>query len=796
MTFLIDLRHALRGLLRTPGFTAIAALTLALGIGATTAIFSLIHAVLFRPLPYPDSQRMVYVRETGPDGRPNGRVSGGAFKDWRTQGSRFTHLAIFEDVRRNLTGMGMPERVEGLKVSADFLSVLRVKPILGRDFFPQEDAVGGNNRVLLLTHALWQSRFAGDAGVVGKVISLDQIPHTIIGVLPPRALLWDEARFLVPEVVDAPGVNWSYGGHWREVIGRLAPGATPEGLEAELVAVKQRLATDYPAFKKDWGVSVVPLQEVFAEGDRPRLAMLLGAVAMLLLIACVNVSNLLLARANGRSRELAIRSALGARSSRIMRQLLTESLLLALAGCAVGVFFAQVGIRLLARLAEGQLPQVMHPTLNASVLTFSILVACGCGVLSGLLPALRGMRVDLNGALKEAERGSTSGSKKRTQSLLVVSQFAFTLMLLIGSGLFLRSFLRVLGADPGFEPRQTLAFDLSFPEARYPDTESRLRFVQELNGRIADIPGIEAIGAVSKLPFSNQGETEMVSRTDRPGRTDYLAQCSYMSGDYFAAMGIRLLRGRALTDADNQVGAARVLVIDSGLARDLFPDEEALGRHLRFQGASWEIVGIVPPVRHFRLDATPLPNLYLAQAHGLVSTSLVARTTLHPLSLVKTIRETILKADPDQPIAHVRTLEQAIRKSLAVKRITLSLLVAFAGVALALACLGLYSVVAYATGQRRREFCIRAALGAQRRDILQLVLKDGLAPTAAGIVLGLMGAFALGRTLKSQLYGIHPTDPLTLLLASAGLLLVALPATLLPASRAARVQPSIALRSE
>ncbi len=789
-----DLRFGLRMLWKKPGFTFVAVFTLALGIGANTAIFSMINSVLIESLPYPDSKQLVQIFEATPV-YPRNSVSGGAFKDWRQYSSKFTHLAIYEGIDLNLTGPGAPERVTGLQVSSEFLSVLGVTPIVGRGYAVGEDAAGANNRVMVLAHQFWQSRYGGDAGVVGKTVALDQIPYTIIGVLPPRALLQDDAMFLIPDVIDAAGANWSRAGHWRQVIGRLSPGVTPSDAQAELRQIKQRLAAEYPPFKKDWSVIVVPLQEVYAGDSRPTLRILLGTVALVLLIACANVSNLLLARGNARAREMAIRAALGAHSSRIIRQMLVESLLLAFAGCAVGLLFAAFSVKLLTGMFADMLPQILRPALDVNVLLFSILVACGCGLLFGILPALRASRPDLNRDLKESERGSLSASRRRSQSFLVVSEFAFTLVLLIGAGLFLRSFISLLKTDPGFDPKRTLAFDLSFPKAKYPDAKDRQRFVKNLDERLEALPGVESVGAVSSLPLSNNGETQMASRADKSARTDYIVGFDYVSGDYFSAMGINLLRGRVVTEADNTPTAPRVLVIDTSIARDLYPNEDPIGRSLNLLGESWEIVGIVAPVRHRGLDDAR-PRVYGAKERYFKSTSMVLRSSLPPLTLAEAVRKTVLEADPDQPIANVRTLEQAIYDSLALRRATLILSGLFAVVAISLACIGIYGVMSYAIGQRARELSIRLALGAQRREIVRLVLAGGMKPALAGIVVGLMASFALSRFLENLLFEVKTHDPLVFIASTCLLGIVAVLSIYLPARRASRLDPIVALRSE
>ncbi|MEP7339046.1 MAG: ABC transporter permease [Acidobacteriota bacterium] len=790
-----DLRYGARILLKKPGFTAVAVLTLALGIGANTAIFSMINAVLIQSLPYADAKQLVQIFEATPT-YPRNSVSGGAFKDWREHSSKFAHLAIYEGVELNLTGVGVPERVTGLKVSSEFLSVLGLAPVLGRGFAAGEDSVGSNNRVVMLSDQFWQSHYGGDAGVIGKTISLDQISYTIIGVLPAKALLQDEARFLVPDVIDAAGTNWERSGHWRKVIGRVLPGVTPASAQAELQGIKQRLTAQYPAVKKDWSVTVVPLQEVYAGDARPTLRILLGTVALVLLIACANVSSLLLARGNARAREMAIRAALGAQRWHIIRQILVESLLLAFAGCVLGVLLAAFGIEYLTAMFTDLLPQALHPELNVNVLLFSVLVAGGCGLLFGLLPAWRASKPNLNHELKESERGAMSVAKRRSQSLLVVSEFAFTLVLLVGAGLFLRSFISLLKTDPGFNPKQTLAFDLSFSKAKYPEVKDRLRFVKNLNERLAVLPGVEAVGAVSSLPLSRNGETQMLSRMDKPARTDYIVGCDYVSGDYFSTMGIKLLRGRVITEADNIPAAPPVLVIDTSIARDLYPDEDPIGRTVNLLGETWQIVGVVAPVRHDVLDVDPRPRVYGAQARSLTSTSVVLRSSLPPLALAETVRKTVLEADPDQPIAKVRTLEQAVYNSLALRRATLILLSLFAAVAISLACIGIYGVMSYTTGQRARELSIRIALGAQRREIIRLVLASGLKPAVAGIMVGLAAAFALSRLIETLLFEVNIHDPAVFIGSVCLLGMIAALSIYVPARRAARLDPMLVLRSE
>jgi len=792
-----DLRYGARMLWKNPGFTAVAVLTLALGIGANTAIFSMINSVLIKALPYPQAEQLVNVWETVPDGGRNG-VSAAVYKDWRAHSSKFAHLALVKDVRLNLTGSGIPEHVTGLQVTTEFLSVLGVAPIIGRGFIAGEDVIGGNNRVIVLTNQFWQRRYGGDASIIGQTVSLNQLPYTVIGVLPPDALLQDQAMFVVPFIVDVDSdtVKWVRDYHCCGVIGRVAPGVTATQAQEELRGIRQQLVAEYPAFKKDWSLEVVPVQQDLTGDVRPTLVILLGTVGLVLLIACANVSNLMLARGNARAREMAVRVALGANSFRIVRQLLIESLLLALLGCALGLMLATFSITLLTNLLTGIVPPALHPELDLNVLAFSILVACGCALLFGILPAIRASKPDLNHALKETERGAMSASKRRSQSFLVVSEFAFTLVLLIGAGLFLRSFIRLLETDPGFNPKQTLAFDLSFSKTKYPKAEDQQRFLKDLYGRIAALPGVESVGAATTLPLSNRGRGGNVDRPDRPDGP-YNVQDDFISGDYFSALDIKLLRGRVITEADNVPTAPRVLVIDARMARDLYPDEEPLGKTLNYNDKPWEIVGIVAPIRHSGLSSNPRPRIYGARAHFSYPTAgMVVRSSVPPATLTETVRRAILAADPDQPIANVRTLEEAVHKSLSRQRTTLILLGLFAAVAIILACIGIYGVMSYSIGQRARELSIRSALGAQRQDIIRLVLSGGMKLSIIGIGIGLVAAFFLTRLVEKLLFEVKTHDPLVFVGSVCLLGIVAAFSIYLPARRATRVDLLVALRCE
>lgn len=799
MDIVQDVRFAWRQLLARPGFTAAVVATFALGIGATTAIFSLVSSVMLQPLPYPEPERLVHVFEQRPDGGVN-TVSGGAFMDWQQHSASFEHIAIHENARMNLTGGNAPQRLSGLRVSVPFLAVHGIHPVLGRDFAAGEDSPGGNNQVVLLTHRFWQEHFGGSREAIGKKLILDDQPYTVIGVLPPRALLQEDAEFLVPIVINGEPSTWTREGHWRTVTGRLAAGVTLAQAQAELRAIKERLNSQYAGFKQAWSVVLMPVQAVYASGISTTLFVLLATVLCVLLIACANVSNLMLVRGSERAREMSVRRALGASTARIVRQVLVESVLLALAGCAAGLVVAALGVQLLGNALNGMLPYVMpdalRPELDTGVLLFSIGLATACGLLFGLLPAFRAARSSPANSLKEGGRGSQGVEKRRSQAALLASQFAFTLVLLVGAGLMLRSFAGLLQAEPGFRPQQALAFDLSLPESRYPDSASRARAAERIVERIEGLPGVEAAGVTSYVPLSNRGATEFLSRMDQPFSAEYVVGYEAVSGDYPGALGLDLVQGRFLNERDNREGAPRVLVINERVARDLYPNENPVGQHLRFFDEDWEIVGVVESVRHQAMHLEPAPRIYSAHIRSSWSTSVVVRTAIPPDPLREAIRQAVLDVDPELPVANVRTLEHAVGESLARHRVTLILLAIFAVLAVAIACVGAYSVMAYTIRQRERELGIRSALGATRGDIVRLVLQGGLKPAALGALAGLLAAALLARYLESLLFEVPSHDPLVFGAALVSLGAIASLAVLVPARRAASLEPMDALRDE
>jgi predicted permease len=785
-----DLRLAFRQLLKNPGFTAVAVLTLALGIGANTAIFSVVDGVLLKPLPYDQPGQLVQLWEAPSPGKRNS-VSPGAFLDWKEQSTAFASLSLMLNTDLNLTSEGEPERISGVKMSASGLQILRARPLLGRTFAPDEDQLGKEN-VVVLTHRLWQRRFGGETNIVGRIIRLSDQAYTVIGVLPPRFLPWDKAEFVIPSAVASQDAN-QRATHWLNVFGRLKPGVTLEQARAEVNAVAARLRPLYPAQKKDWTVAVVPMQEGFTRDIKSPLLVLLGAVGCVLLIACANVANLLLARASARQKEMAIRAALGASRGRVIRQLLTESVLLSFTGALLGLLLAFWGVGALGNFSAVNLPLAQEVGLNLRVLGFAFFVSLLAGVTFGLAPALQASRLNLNDTLKEGERHSGAGLRNHVRSGLIVSEVALSLILLVGAGLLLNSFFRLSNVPPGIKSKNALTMQISLPDKKYPDAQRRAAFFQQVIERIKNLPGVEAAGVTGIMPLAGWSPSTDFSIIGRPGPTDpgHMTDFDFCTPDFFRAVGIPLLKGRFFDERDKP-GAARVVLINEALAREHFPNEEPLGQRIHLEvftgklDEGWEIVGIVSGV-HQRGQAQEVrPCVYrpLAFSFGGGYGQLVIRTTGTPLALAESVRRAILEADPAQPVANVRTMEDVLAASVAPRRLILTLLGGFAGAALLLAAIGLYGVIAYAVSQRKHEIGIRMALGAQQRNVLRLVLRQAMKLAGIGIALGLAGALALTRVLTAQLYEVRPTDPATFGGVSLILLLVALLASWLPAPRA------------
>lgn len=803
-----DLKYAFRQLLKSPGFTAVAILTLALGIGANTAIFSVVNAVLLQPLPYPESNRLVQVAEVRTGGG-FGPGDGGLFLDWESQTTQLESIAAFHNIDRNLTGDGEPLRVSGGEVSTHYLDVLRIKPILGRSFIEADDAPGGNRYVVLLSHEFWQSRFQGDPAIVDRTIQMDGQSYTVIGVLPPGALLINTINFLSPAAIRAEAYkqvrNYNY---VCQVIGRLKPDATVDQATAELVAARQGIVSQYPTFRQQWTVRVRSLHEAIYGNTRPFLLTLLASVGAVLLIACANVANLLLARAAARQAEIGVRVAMGATTLRIVRQLLTESMLLAFAGGGAGVLVGAWAINPLIRYtALNQVPG-LDVRIDLTVLFFTFAAACVTGLLFGLFPALTASRPNLNETLKEGTRGTSGGSRKRLQGLLIVSETALTVVLLVCAGLLLRSFIVALNANPGFQRENVLMFSLTQPANTAPTVEHRTRFVTDILRSLRQVPGVAYAGMASSTPMNGRvGFGDFVSREDRPNtRNDLNAGFDSADGDFFQAFGIPLHRGRFFSEADNNPQAPKVMIINDVLARRLFENEDPLGQLLHFKNATWEIVGIVGSVRQFQLDFDPNPQLYLPTVHFPWSTMFAVRlaapqpgeigTHVRPLSLADDIRHAVAAVDPQVPVSNLTALSTAVENSLQGRRTVLTLLMIFAATALALACIGIYGVMAYSVEQRTREIGIRLALGAGTRGVISLVLRDGLRLVGLGLLVGAVGSYGAAKLIESQLYSTSASDPIVFVLVCLVLLAVAVLACFVPARRATHVDPIKALRAE
>ena len=791
-----DLRFALRQLRKNPGFTAVAVLTLALGIGANTAIFSVVNTMLLKPLPYEQPGQLVQLFEASRPGEQN-VVSPGVFLDWREQSTSFEGFAAYTSASLNFTGEAEPERLNGLRMSANGLHLMRARPVLGRIFAPDEDQAG-KEKVIVLTHQLWQRRFGGERDVVGRTVLLNDVGYTIIGVLPAGFLPFESQEFVVPYVAE---VRWigQRGEQFLSVLARLKTGVTVKQADAELSAIAERSKLLYPAWKRDWSVTLVPMQEQLVQGLKPALLVLLGAVGLVLLIACTNVANLLLAKASARQKEMAIRAALGASRSRIVQQLLTESVLLSLLGAGLGLLLAVWSVSGLRHVLGSMSAARAHEiTLDAGVLGLALVVSVITGLAFGLAPALQSSRPNLDHALKDAARGSARGGN-RLRNSLVIGEVALALVLLVGAGLLLHSFSRLLDVSPGFNPDRALTLQLSLSNQKYPDNARRVAFFNRVAEGVAALPGVEAAGLSRSLPLLG-GVPDVFFRI--PGRANhrepgYDMLYDFCTADYFRAMEIPLLRGRFFTEREVAT-AARVAIINIAAVHDLFPGEDPLGRQISHNTNTYEIVGIVGDVRMRSLTRSAMPMIYRPQApdQSWRSATLVVRTHRSPLALTESVRQVIGEIDPSQPVANVRTLDDVVNASVAQRRLTLVLLASFAAIALLLAAIGLYGVIAYVVTQRTREFGIRFALGARRRDVLQLVMSQGMKLVIIGLLLGVVGAFSLTHLLTRLLYEIKPTDPITFIGVSAVLLTVALVASWLPARRAARVHPMEALRYE
>jgi predicted permease len=804
--FAQDLRYGLRLLVRHPGFTTIAVLALALGIGANSAIFSVVNAILLRPLPYKSPDELVVIWENATHlGFPKNTPSPANFLDWRQQNTVFTGMSAFAERSFNLTGVGEPERLEGRRVSANLFDLLGVKPILGRTFVPEEDQPG--SKVALLSESLWKRRFGSEQSVVGRALTLNGESYTVIGVLPRSVRLpsygnWRD-QVWVPLAFPAEEAA-SRGNHYLEVIGRMKPGVALSQARAEMETITARLARQYPEYNTRISSVVMPLHEEVIGNMKPALLVLLGAVAFVLLIACANVANLLLARAAARQKEIALRLALGADRARLTKQLLVESVLLSLLGGFVGLGFAQGGLAVLTRFIPPDVAQAETIGIDAKVLVFTLFIAVITGLVFGLAPASQASHFNLNDTLKEGGRDSGAGARgKRLRSSLVIAEVAVSFILLIGAGLLINSFMHLRNLDPGFRADHLLAMNVDLSEVKYPDNARRSAFFEEVVRRVGALPGVQSVAVAGNLPFTYNGDSMSIAVEGIPDPPpDQWPDVIYrtVGPGYFRTMGIPLVRGRDFTDKDT-LNTVLGVVISEKTAKYYWPHADPIGKRLKPGSTSgsgpWRtVIGVVKDVRQNDFVADPEMQMYFSyrQVQSLVANALVVRTTVAPLSLASSVRNAIWAVDKDQTVSNIETMENIVAGAVARQRFSMLLLAVFAGLALILAAVGIYGVMSYSIAQQTREIGIRMALGAQRRDVLKLTVGQGLRLVLTGLAIGLAGAFILTRVMTSLLFGVSATDPLTFVAISAVLLSVALFASLVPALRAMKIDPMVALR--
>jgi putative ABC transport system permease protein len=809
-----DFRYAIRILRKNPGFTAVTVLTLALGIGANTAIFSVVNSVLIRPLPYPQSDRLVMVFNKYPKmGLLQAALSGPDFADRRDQNRVFEHLGVFADANLNLTGGGNPERLQGIRVSADLFPALGVQAAIGRTFRPEEDRSGAE-AVAVVSDGLWKRRFGSRRALVGSTVTLNGKPTTVVGVMPPGfSFPRPTTEMWVPLALPAEAMDPSQRGNefLSAAIARLKPGATLADAQSDMDRITGTILGSMPQGTRDyfqgagWGAVVVSMKEQVVGASRTALLTLLGAVVFVLLVACANVSGLQLARASMRQREMAIRSALGAGRGSMIRQLLCEALILASLGGGVGLLVAVWGVDLLTKLQPANLPRLEEVHIDSTVLAFTMAVSIVSALLFGLAPAFRLSRTGPGEALKEGSRGATTGLRQlRGQQLLVMTQVALALVLMIGAGLMLRSFRNLQRVDPGFKTENILTTYVSLPRAKYAEPERILGFFRELQRRLEELPGVQSVAASSLVPLAEGNWTASFfaeGQEPSPGKTLPLASIRAVTPGYFRTMGIPLLQGRDFTDRDES-GSERVAAVDRAAARRLWPGEDPIGKRITFsdqpKDAVWlTIAGVVGNVKDLALDREPMIHVYLPHGRSPQRSMFLAlRTRTDAAGFLPAVREQVRAMDPDQPLFAVRTMESYVDDALAQPRLRFSLISIFASVTLLLASLGVYAVISYSVTRRTQEIGIRMTLGARRADVVSLIVRQGMPLVLLGAAVGVAAAGLLTRVLGSLLYGVGARDPATFAGVSLLLVLVASAACYLPARRAAAVDPMTALRCE
>ena len=805
-TLIRDIRYGVRMLYKNRGFTFVALLALALGIGANTAIFSVVNSVLLRPLPFREPQRLIMIWQNYQQrgGAEREWASPAEFRDFRDQAQSFEHVAAFVGWGPTLTGQGEPEDLQAAGVSHDTFVALGVDPALGRGFKPEEDRAGAE-RVVVLSHQLWQRRFGADPSIVGKGITLSGESYTVIGVMPRSftfPILSNTDIWRTIEPLLALNAGCDRGCVILRLIAKLKPEVSIETARAEVSGLAEQLAERFPDTNKGIGTTLVPLHEQLVGDVRPAMLVLLGAVGLVLLIACANVANLMLARAAAREKEVAIRAALGASRWRLVRQHLTESLVLAAIGGGLGLLIAFWMVDLLIGFAPKGTPRIEEVAIDTSILGFTLGVALLTGLVFGLAPALLSSRTNFNSALKEGGRDTSATTRgARLRSALVVSEVALALMLLIGAGLLIKSFINLQRVNAGFNPTNVLRVDVTLPRTRYPERNQLVTFFKELLDRVGALPAVESAGAVSTLPLSGGGMDANFGIEGRPPAepdNEPVAWYSSITPDYFRAMGIRLLKGREISALDT-ADRPKVALISETMARRYFPNEEPLGKRLVFDGGKdlREIVGVIADVKYFGLNVDSRPSMYFPHSQSPARRmSLVVKVHGDPMALAGAIRGHVSALDADLAVSNIMTMEQLVGTSIAEPRFVLLLLGAFATVAMVLAAIGVYGIVSYSVTRRMHELGVRMALGAQAADVLRLVVGQGMTLVLGGIGLGLIAAFGLSRVMKSLLFGVSATDIPTFVLTAILLAGVALGACFVPARRAARVDPMESLRCE
>lgn len=799
-TWVQDIRFGLRMLFKRPGFTLTAVLTLAIGIGANTAMFSILDAVLLKSLPYPAPEQLMMVWESNPNGQPRNWVSPPNFVDWRSQNQVFQSMSAYQYGSFNLAGTASPERVSGMLVTADFFQTLQVGPVLGRTFAEGEDTPG-REQVLLLGRGYWISKYNADPDIIGRTVIVNDAPHTVVGVMPDQFQVFNADISMWKPLTAVTRIT-SRGSHQLRIVARMHEGVTLDEARAEMQTIGARLAEAYPASNKGWGVNVFALQDDIVHDVEGTLWLLAGAVGFVLLLACTNVANLMLTRAAGRTREIAIRTAMGARRFRVVRQLLTESVIMALTGGLLGCVLALWAADLIVRFSPVDLPRLAESSIDMRVLGITLVISLVTGLLAGLAPALYACKPAVYQYLKEGGRTASTGTERKGfRNALVVIEVAVTVILLVSAGLLTRSMINLYQVDPGFRTDNLLTVRMMLSNTTYPDEASRIAFYRNMLQRVDEIPGVQQASLISDVPltggigywkngFFREGQPPVTSE-DRTS-----AYLRWVSPGYFETMGISLQQGRLMNERDT-AETPPVVVIDERMARMHFPDTDPIGVRISVNSRLYEIVGIVSPVHQTALDLAPEPHMYVPYFQTPQSyTTLVIRTGSAPMSYVGQVREAVRSVDPNQPVFLVRTMEDVLNVSIGLRRFSMWVIGFFAGAALLLAMIGVYGVVAYTVSQRTHEIGIRMAIGARRMNVFAMIMQHGLVLTGIGLAVGIAGSLVMTQLLSSLLFNVSAVDPVTILLQSALLVVITLLACYIPARRATKVDPMTALRCE